>query len=467
MNPPIRRRGRAFVTACAALSAGIASAAELPPAPAAPEDFVVPAAETIELPNGLAATFLPFGDVPKVTITAVVRAGILNEDGQPWLASLTASMLSEGTRTRSAADIAVAAAGMGGQLVVGSGDDETTAMLDVLSESGPQAIALIADVLLHPTLPASEFDRVRQDALRNLSVSRTQPQSLAAEAFRKALYGDHAYGQTFPTEAQLNGYSVADVERYYRENFGAQRTHVYVAGHYDRTAMEQAVRTAFADWARGPAPRIDVPEPVATRQVRLIERDGAPQSTIYLGLPVVPISHPDFMALSVLNTLLGGYFSSRITSNIREDKGYTYSPYSSFATRYRDTVWVEVADVTTADTGPALTEIYREIARLRREPPGAAELRGVQNYRNGVFLIANATRGGLVGQLAFMNLHELPDAWLTSFIDRLYAVTPEQVSEAARKYLDPGEMTLVVVGDLRVVRPQLARVEELRGLTFD
>jgi len=463
------RRATTSVASVAALllAADIAPAAEQPPTPAPPEDFVVPASETIALPNGLEATFLPFGDVPKLTITAVVRAGVLNEEGKPWLASLTASMLSEGTATRSAAEISVAAASMGGQLVIASGDDETTAAIDVLSESGPDAVALVADVLTHATLPASEFDRVRQDALRSLSVSRTQPQSLAAEAFRKALYGDHPYGQTFPTAEALGAYTVADVERFYDTNFGARRTHLFVAGHFDRAAMEAAVRSAFADWTAGPAPLIDVPEATATRQVRLIERAGAPQSTIYLGLPVVPISHPDFMALSVTNTLLGGYFSSRITSNIREDKGYTYSPYSSFATRYRDTVWVEVADVTTADTGPALEEIYKEIERLRHTPPAADELRGVQNYRNGVFLISNATRAGLLGQLAFLNLHELPEEWLTSFIDRLYAVTPAQISDAALKYLDPARMTLVVVGDLDVVRPQLAKVQALRGVKLD
>jgi len=199
----------------------------------------------------------------------------------------------------------------------------------------------------------------------------------------------------------------------------------------------------------------------------LIARPGAPQSTIYLGLPVVDPTHPDFMALSVMNTLLGGYFSSRVTTNIREDKGYTYSPNSSFATRYRDAVWVQVADVTTQHTGDALAEIHKEIERLRREPPSEAELEGVKNYRNGVFLISNSTPQGLLAQLAFMDLHELPDEWLSTFVDRLYAVTPEQVSEVARKYLDPEAMTLVVVGDLDVVRPQIDALDFLEGVSID
>ena len=438
-----------------------------PPEPAPPRDFKLPSADTIILDNGLEVTFIEFGDVPKVTISATVRAGALNQGEQPWLANLTAQMLTEGTTRRSAEEIAVAAANMGGQLLVGAGDDQTSAGLDVLSESGPEAVALLAEVLTAPALPASEFERVRQDAARSLSVARTQPQSLAGEAFRSALYGEHPYAFAFPTDAQLAGYTVEDLQRFYEANFGARRTHLYIAGQFDRAAMERAVREAFGSWRAGPEVLVDLPEPVMAAQARLIARPGAPQSTIYLGLPVVDPTHPDFMALSVMNTLLGGYFSSRVTANIREDKGYTYSPNSSFATRYRDAVWVQVADVTTQHTGAALAEIHKEIERLRREPPSEAELEGVKNYRNGVFLISNSTPEGLLAQLAFMDLHELPEEWLSTFVDRLYAVTPEQVSEVARKYLDPEAMTLVVVGDLDVVRPQIDVLDFLEGVSID
>jgi predicted Zn-dependent peptidase len=442
-------------------------ARETPPPPAPPRDFALPQSETIELANGLGATFIEYGEIPKVAVIATVRAGALNQGQDAWLASLTAQMVSEGTATRTASEVAIAAANMGGQLAISAGDDETSVAIDVLSESAPDAINLVADVLIRPALPESEFARVRQDALRGLSVARTQPQALAEEAFRTALYGGHPYAFTLPTEAQLAGYGSADIRRFHAENFGAARTHVYVAGRFDRATVEQAVRSAFGGWARGPDARIDVPETAATREVKLIARPDAPQSTIYLGLPVIDPADPHFMALSVMNTLLGGYFSSRITANIREDKGYTYSPYSSFATRYRDTVWLQVADVTTADTAAAIAEIVTEIERLRAEPPSGGELDAVKNYRNGVFLISNATPEGLAAQLAFMDLHGLPEEWLTTFVDRLYAVTPEQISAAARKYLDPDQMTLIVVGDLAVVRPQLVDLKYLHGVSID
>lgn len=205
------------------------------------------------------------------------------------------------------------------------------------------------------------------------------------------------------------------------------------------------------------------PTAAARPQLKLIDRPDAPQSTIILGLPVVDPSHPSFLKVSVTNTLLAGSFSSRITTNIREGKGYTYSPSGSLSTRYRSAYWSEQADVTTTVTGPALKEIFAEIERLRREPPTAAELKGFQNYRAGIFVIQNATRGALVNQLAFIDLHGLPDDYLTRYVERVYAVTPEDVTTAARESLDPAGMTLVVVGDLKKIRAQLEAVPQVRS----
>ena len=203
------------------------------------------------------------------------------------------------------------------------------------------------------------------------------------------------------------------------------------------------------------------------RQIRLIDRPGAPQSTIYLGLPAIDPSQQEYLQLSLTNSLLGGEFSSRITSNIRENKGYAYAPRSSLEVQYRTGHWLEEADVTTEHTGDSLKEIYAEIARLQREVPTAQELAGMQNYRAGIFVLQNATRGALIGQLAYLDLHGLPDDYLTHLVERIYAITPDQVSAAARKYIRPEDMTLVIVGDLAKVRPQLQKVPELQGLSLN
>ena len=448
-------------------AASSAFAVEAPPAPAAPKNFQVPAKAERALANGLEMTFIEFGTIPKTAITAIVRVGNLNEGDKTWLADLTGELIKEGAGTRSANEIAEAAADMGGSVNLAVGPDQTTISMDVLSEHGSEAVALIADLLRRAQLPESELPRIKRDFQRQLALSRSQPDSIANEAFAALLYPNHPYGKIYPSDAQLAAYTMEDVRGFYRDNFGAARTHIYVAGRFDRAAIEQAVDSAFSDWQAGPAPLINTPTGVSKRQIRLIDRPGAPQSTILLGLPAIDPSQPDYLQLSLTNSLLGGEFSSRITSNIRENKGYAYSPRSSLDVQYRSGYWIEEADVTTKDTGNSLKEIYAEIDRLQREPPSAAELNGMKNYRGGIFVLQNATRGALIGQLAYMDLHGLPDDYLTHLVERIYAVTPDQVSAAARKYIRPENMTLVIVGDLAKVRPQLAKVPQLKGLPLN
>jgi predicted Zn-dependent peptidase len=427
-----------------------------PPEGGAPKPFTLPQKQTFTLKNGMRVTLVPYGTIPKVTVSAVVRAGNLNEGAeQIWLANITGTMLKEGTATRSAEQLAQEAARMGGQLVVGVGADQTTVSGDVLSEFGPELTALIADLLQRPLLPASELARMKNDRLRQLTISRTQPGPVANERFRQLLYPNHPYGRVFPTEEMINRYTIEDVQKFYKDNFGAARTNLYVAGRFDAAAMRKAITQAFDGWTSGGAPSENIPKPVAARTINLIDRPGAAQSTIYLGLPVVYPGNPDYIPLQVTNALLGGSFASRITSNIREAKGYTYSPNSSLSTRYRDAYWVQVADVTTAVTGPSLKEIFFEIERLQKEPPTEAELMGIKNYLAGIFVLQNSSRQGVINQLAFVDLHGLDDKYLTTYVQKVMAITPKDIQRVAQTYLLGDKMTLVVVGDKSKVAEQL------------
>lgn len=455
---------RSLIAGGALLFGALAQAQETPPPPGPPRAFQLPTPTTLTLENGIEVTFIDFGVVPKVSIAIAVRTGALNEGGNIWLSSLTGDLLEEGTQRRTSQQIAADAAQMGGELSVSMGDDESSLSLDVLSEFAPDAVALLAEVLTQPLLPESELARIKQDYLRALSVQMTRPQSLASAEIGAALYPNHAYGQGFPTPEQLKAYGIADVRKYYEDNFGARRTHVYVAGKYNRGALEKALRTHLGSWKAGPAPLVLPPPASGPRSVKLLDRPGAPQSTLRVGLRVIDPRDPDFMALSVANTVLGGGLTSRITMNLREVKGWAYSPNSSLGTHYHDVTWMESADVQSAATGPALAEVFKEIDALRRQPPSEAELNAAKNYRNGAFLLANATRGGLISQYAFMNLQELPADWLTTWLQRLYAVTPQQVTQAARQHIDPAKMSVVVVGDLATVRKQVEAVEALRGV---
>ncbi len=429
---------------------------QTPPAPGTPRGFSVPKPTTLTLENGLGVTLVQYGTVPKVTVNLAVLTGNVDEKAnEVWLADVMGGMLSEGTATRSASKLAEDAARMGGSLDVVVGENRIDIGGDVLSEFGPEMVALVADVALHPKFPESELTRLKADKARELSIARTQPQPLAQEKFRAVLYGDHPYGRLFPTEAMLRSYTIAQVKGFYDRNFGAARSRIYVVGRFDAAAVEAAIRKAFSDWKKGPAPNTTRPSPKSERAVYLIERPGAPQSTINIGMPVIDPSNPDWDRLYLMNVLLGGSFASRITSNIREQKGYTYAPQGQLSNRYRDAYWIEIADVTTNVTGPALKEILGEVEKLQAEAPSEKELKDFQNYRAGVFVLQNSSRGGIIGQLEFVDLHGLPADYLNGYVGRIYAITPAQVQEVAKKYLQDEKATIVVVGDRKVIEEQL------------
>ena len=317
-------------------------------------------------------------------------------------------------------------------------------------------VELLADIVRNPAFPESELERLKRDRLRQLSVARTQPQQMAVAEFRKALYGDHPYGRLLPSEEQLSAYTVADARGFYASNFGAQRSQVYVAGVFDTGATRNAIESAFGDWAAGPDILIDKPEPATGKVViDVVDRPGASQSNILLGLPTIAPGHADWIPMQITNSLLGGSFSSRITSNIREDKGYTYSPFSTISTRYQDAYWVQSAAVTTDVTGPALKEVMYEIENLQENPPPAEELDGIKNYAAGIFVLQNSTRGGLINILSYLELQELPDNYLTDYVSNVYAITPDQVSAIAKTYLREEDMTLAIVGDRSQISEQV------------
>jgi predicted Zn-dependent peptidase len=441
-----------------AFVAGTATAIgqETPPPGGQPKDFQLAEATEFELPNGLGVTMVRYGRVPKTSVQLVIRAGNIDESAdEVWLADLMGDLMKEGTATRSAEQIAQEAAGMGGSLNVGIGLDRSFVTGQVLSEYGPELVALIADVALNPAFPESELERLKADRVRQVSIARTQAQAVTQEKFRAVMYPDHPYGRLYPTEEQLLGYTLEQVRGFYEQNLGAARSHLYVAGVFDEQAMREAIEAAFGDWKEGLPPVTDIPTPAVGRAVHIVDRPGAPQSTIAVGLPTIDPSQDDFVALQVTNALLGGSFASRITANIREDKGYTYSPFSQVSTRYRDAMWLEMADVTTAVTGASLDEIFYEIQRLQDEPPSEEELLGIQNYLAGIFVLQNSSRGGIVGQLSYMRLHDLPDDYLETYVDRIYDVTPEEVQRIMRDYIRAEDMLLVVTGDREQVEQQL------------
>jgi predicted Zn-dependent peptidase len=312
-------------------------------------------------------------------------------------------------------------------------------------------------VVRNPRFPESELPRLKQDLRRELAVARQEPAQLTLERFRAVLYPEHPYGRTFPSDAALAGYSLEQVRQFHSAQFGAARARVYVVGRFEPREVRQAVEESLGDWTPGLPPRLSPPEVRPRPEVQVIDRAGAPQSTLMIGLPVPDPSRPEWVGLQVTNALLGGSFASRITSNIREDKGYTYSPRATLSVRYRDAYWAEEADVATEATGASLREIDAEIRRLADEEPPAEELAGIANYLAGTFVLQNSTRQGILGQKVFLDLHGLPDEYLRTWVARVHATTPADVSRLTRDFLVPERMLTVITGDRAKVEVQLAQ----------
>ncbi|MBT8306227.1 MAG: insulinase family protein [Maribacter sp.] len=429
---------------------------EMPPKGGEPKDFNLPEKEVVSYDNGLTLVMVPYGSIPKATIRFSVKTGNINEEeNQVWLADLMADLLEEGSLTKTSKQIADEMAGMGGNLNIGVGVHTSSISSAVLYEFAPNAIELMADVLRNPKWPAEELGRLKDDIKRDLAVRLSRPRAQAMKDFFATIYPDHPYGRYYPTDQMIDSYTLEDIKQFYESNFGAKRTTIYIAGNFDKEKVKAAVDRSMSDWREGSESNYPIASPVTSNTVQIIDRPNAPQSTIYYGLPVVDPSNEDYIALDITNSILGGSFASRITSNIREDKGYTYSPRSSIQENYKSGIWFESADVTTEHTGASLFEINKEIEKLQNEPPTQEEMDGIINYESGIYVLQNSTPNGIIGQLIFLDTHDLDESFLSNKVKNMHAISPEKVQEMTKKYIRPEKMTLIVVGDKNKIEHQI------------
>jgi len=443
---------------CAAAFLPAFAQKQTPPAGGAAKDFKLSEKKVQPYPNGLKTTLVHYGELPKATISLIIKTGNVHEgENQVWLADLTGELLREGTADMNFAALAKKAALMGGDLNISVGMDQTTINGSVLSEYAPDFIKLISALVMKPAFPASELERLKGNLKRQLITQKSVPQMQAQEKFYQALYKSGAYGRIFPTEEMLNSYTVQQVKDFYEKNFGAKRSVLYVVGKFDDAAVNAAVKSSLSQWKAGADVSYPQAKPAAMPDTILLDRKSAPQTTVLIGLPVLTPKDKDYIPQLVTNSLLGGSFGSRITSNIRENKGYTYSPYSSLTNRKGSSVWFEQADVTSEHTVNALNEIEREISRLQLEAPAKDELSGIQNYEAGVFVLRNSSPAGIINQLNFMDLHGLDDSYLNNYVKNVYKVTPEMVSQITKDYIQYGKMTKVMVGDKDAIQQQITK----------
>lgn len=433
-----------------------------PPAPATPKNFMLPEVEHFTLENGMEVSLIPYGTTPKSTMMLHFDTGNENDGDKRGLSDITFELLNKGTSSLSASDIAKQAASMGGQVTTSAGMNTSRIAIDVLSEFNDQAVALLADLVGNSEFSEADLERAVANQWRQIEVSKSRAQGQAVEAFYEAMYSAHPYGRIFPTNEELTRISRDDVLAFSSRYLNGSHAHLYIAGQFDSQSLKQAITSAFASLPAGTkTDNIAPPAPAPASQLVMIPRDGAVQSTVRLGQRSIPAADDKYVALEVMNTLLGGMFSSRITQNIREDKGYTYSPRSAVFSYDGAAVWYQSADIQAESTGEAINEIVSEIAGLQQTPPPAEELQGVKNYMSGLFVLRNSSRSGVIAQLVNLNIHGLPKSRLTNYISLVNDVSAKTVSEAARNYLDLNTMSLIVVGDPEQMQTELSVVENL------
>lgn len=429
------------------------TAPEVGPAPA----LRLPTPTRRTLANGMTVLYVPMKELPLVQATLVTRGGISDDPAAlPGLASFTAEMLDEGAGGRSALELADAFEQLGASLSTSAGWDAAQIGMGVLRSRFADALPLLADVAMRPDFPEHEVRRIRDERLTELARARDEARIIASNAFASLVYGaDHPYGRATTSEAtrRIDRAALAEFHRrYYRPG----NTTLILVGDVD-DSLHPVVERAFGAWSAGAAAAPVAPRPpqLGSTRIYLIDKPGAPQSEIRIGHPAVARDNPDFYALQVLNTILGGAFTSRLNQNLRETHGYTYGAGSSFAARRGEGPFLASSAVVTQKTDSALIEFFRELNRIRDEAVPADELERAKRYIALGLPQGFETTGQVAGRLAELVVYDLPLDYYDSYVQRILAVTAADVQRVARQYVRPDRATVVVVGDRQAIEPGL------------
>jgi zinc protease len=422
------------------------------------------------LPNGLRVIATKQTVIPKVSITLTVLSGYSSDPPElTGLASLTADLIQEGTKTRNSRQIRREAFGMGGSLTATASQDFTSISARGLAEFAPQLIELVADVAMNPTIPDEEVAILKQQHLQQAQQQKASPQFLANRTFRSALFGSHPYARTAETEASLNGMDRAKLVAFHNDHYRPNNAFLLIVGAVEPEAAIAAAEKAFGAWTKAevPAPAFTAPPQLTGRKVFFVQRPNSVQSSIALGNLAAKRSDPRWFELTLANTIYGGAFNSRIVRNIREEKGYTYSPQSAL-TGFADAGFYRfAADVRNEVTGATLTEVFKEIDKLRAEGSDGPELQGAKQYLRGIFPIQTSSQNGLSATLNNVYVFGLPKDYPETFRARVAAITPAQVKSGASTVLGSDNSVIAVVGDWVQVKDQLAGYKDITFLDIE
>jgi zinc protease len=446
-----------------------------PPQPGSPRPLKLPAFERKALSNGIPVVLVGMHEVPVVEVVLVVRAGATADPaGREGLASMTAEMLDEGAAGRDALALADAIDFLGANLETAADWDASTVSLRVPIARLGDALPIMADVALRPDFPDKELARLRKEALTALLQARDVPGRIASRALAEAVFGKaHRYGRPETGDAaSLSALTVAELRSFHDSRYAPAVSTLVVVGDVTSESALPLLEKAFGSWkppAAAPAPPV-VPAPpqVRGRTLWLVDKPGSVQSAIRIGRVGVSWTDPQYATTEVMNTLLGGSFTSRLNDNLREKHGYTYGAASRFA-RYRTGgLFAALADVQTDKTAPALTEFMNELTRIRT-PPTAQEAERARSYAALRYPEQFETTQQVAGHVVEKVVYDLPDGFFEQFVPKALAVDAAAIRKVADAEVDPAGMAIVVVGDRSKIEAPIRALNlgPIKDLTVD
>jgi zinc protease len=438
-----------------------------------PAALRLPALSHFELGNGLKVVLMENHKVPLVEIEMVVKGGsALDPAGKTGLASMTAGMMEEGAGARNSLEYADAVDFLGASVSAYSSMHSSGVSLFTPLSKLDTAMALFADMVLKPVFPAQELERLRDERLTALTQSHDQPRAIASAAFVEAIYGkNHPYGKTsIGDEASIRGITIGDVKSFHGRIYSPKNATVIIVGDIGSDASRALLETYFGSWSGSPVevPDLAAAPQVASREIILVDKPGAAQSEIRIGRVGAARLTPDYFPLLVMNTILGGSFTSRLNQNLRERNGYTYGAGSGFEFRLSAGPFRAAAGVQTDVTDKALVEFMKELDAIR-EPVSDEELSRAKNYLALLYPNNFETISDAAGQIAELVAYGLPDETFNTYVGNVLAVTKDDVSAVAKKYVDTEKIAIVVVGDAQKIGAGIAALKlgAVRNMTID
>ncbi|HZR24567.1 MAG TPA: pitrilysin family protein [Vicinamibacterales bacterium] len=446
-----------------------------PPQPGPPATLHLPAIQKQKLSNGLPVWIVEMHKVPVAQVNLVVLSGTGDDPtGKFGVASLTAAMLEEGAGSKSSLEIADAIDFLGADLSASTTSDLSAVRLHVPVARLGDALAVMGDVVERPTFPKDELERLRQERLTNILQGRDDPPTIGAITYARVLYGPtHRYGTAqMGTAATVKAFTADDLKAFYASAYRPDNAVLLAVGDVTAASVLPQLEKTFGSWKPASASKAsskwpDVPQHSA-RTIYLVDKPGAAQSQIRIGWIGVPRSTPDYFPIQVMNTILGGSFSSRLNINLREQHGYTYGASSQFDMRSNAGPFVAAAGVQTDKTADALKEFFNELNGILKPVP-AEELGRAKNYISLRYPGAFETTGDISRRLEDAIVYHLPDDYFANYVKNIQAVTSADVERVAKKYIDPSKLAIVIVGDRSKIEEPIKALNlaPIKVLTID